>query len=94
MKDNLIQISEAIEKKLATEQASITISDKAELALIAEMMKLPSRQARKAFAEHIGISWEEYQYLLHKWKHLINRAVNVGKQLVEKENSNESKTLE
>jgi hypothetical protein len=67
------------------EMTAAELNDKAELTLLTEMMKLPSRQARKAFAVHIGISWEEYQYLLHKWKHLINRTMRAGKQLTKKE---------
>jgi len=58
---------------------------KAELTLLAEMMKLPNRSERRRFAEKIGISWQEYQYLLKKWKHLINRVMLAGETLTEKE---------
>ncbi len=61
------------------------LNRKTELILISKMMELPNRNARRKFAKKIGISWEEYQYLLQKWKHVIKETLKRGKQLIEKE---------
>jgi hypothetical protein len=46
---------------------------KAELILVRVCADLPSRQARKAFCESVGVEWEEYQRLKRKYSRILER---------------------
>ena len=56
--------------------------DKADMAMLVQMEKIPSAGGKREFADHIGLPWEEYLRIARKYRVVLDRMRKEKKLLI------------